>query len=180
MLVVCVGGGCMCVWFLIDWAAAKSLRFNRVSRPPSSGLSLLATLFFSSSVPFPSLLPLERIDRQRPPKRRFYERRFVFFYIDVAFMNGASFFSTLASLLWTALRFFSTLASLLFIRSDKRKAHLQQMGVVRSSLVYTSTTTSTTTDWNIRPSFEKKGFPRKKKFFFLFVPRPFKTQRRFL
>ena len=57
--------------------------------------------------------------------------------------------------------------------SDKRKAHLQQMGVVRSSLVYTSTTTSTTTtDWNLRPSFEKKkkklGFPRKKKVIFFF------------
>ena len=39
--------------------------------------------------------------------------------------------------------------------------------------VYTSTTSSTaTTDWNLRPSFEKKkkklGFPRKKKSYFFF------------
>ena len=61
--------------------------------------------------------------------------------------------------------------------SDKRKAHLQQMGVVRSSLVYTSTTTSTTTtDWfEIYGHHLKKkkiknwASPEKKSYFFFFL-----------
>ena len=59
----------------------------------------------------------------------------------------------------------------------EKKAHLQQMGVVRSSLVYTSTTTSTTTtDWfEIYGHHLKKkkiknwASPEKKSYFFFFL-----------
>ena len=81
MLVVCVGGACVCLSF--DWLSCgkKCTYVSMAPRPPSGGLwgvsrdsstrflslspfpSLLATLFSSSFVPFPPLPPLESIDR---------------------------------------------------------------------------------------------------------------------